>query len=425
MSIIDYNMRSPMDSFFKTAGGIQQLQSNNQQYEANQLAMKQQQQQQQASAQQQERIQSLLPKVQAGDYKAAIELATVSPQLSEAITKAKANMREGQDKATADWIAGYQSAPDKEAYVNQDNQLIDIDDQFRTMAPEQRDMLTKIVGAQVMPEQMFNATFGQTMTPFQSEELDLKRQSLQINRDRLGLDKTKAEAASLEAQSKLDDLKMAAPKLSVNMEKALDSSVALAVESRNSAASMSELASRWREEKPSVGVFGSAKNVWDKMTGSDTALRDLRIRQNQLANSQALKFLPPGPATDKDVSLAREGVPTNMDNPELIARWLEGQSRNELRNAAFNDFRAEWISANGNPGQSKTDTQVNGLDVKKGESFNAAAKRFMAQNEKAVKAASLGTGEKPVDASPSLGEIIQGYEFLGGDPANQSNWRKI
>lgn len=180
MAIIDYNMQSPMDSFFKTAGGIQQLQSNNQQYEANQLDMKQQQQQQQESTQQQERIQSLLPKVQAGDYKASIELATVSPQLSEAITKAKANMREGQDKATADWIAGYQSAPDKEAYVNQDNQLIDIDDQFRTMAPEQRDMLTKIVGAQVMPEQMFNATFGQAITPFQSADLDIKRENTKL-----------------------------------------------------------------------------------------------------------------------------------------------------------------------------------------------------------------------------------------------------
>lgn len=180
MAIIDYNMQNPMDAFFKTAGGLQQLQANNQQYEANQLAMQQQQQQQQAAAQQQERIQSLLPKVQSGDYKAAIELATVSPQLSEAINKAKAGMREGQDRATADWIAGYQSAPDKEAYLASDNQAIDIDDQFRRLPPEQRDVLTKIVGAQVMPEQMFNATFGQQMTEFQSADLDIKRENTKL-----------------------------------------------------------------------------------------------------------------------------------------------------------------------------------------------------------------------------------------------------
>lgn len=154
MALVDYNMQNPMNAFFQTAGGLQQLQQN-------QMAMQQQQQQQQAAQAQQAKIQELMPRVQAGDYNAAIELATVSPQLSDAITKAKANMREGQDRATADWIAGYQAAPDKEAYLASDNQSIDIDDQFRQMPPEQRDVLTKIVGAQVMPEQMFNATFGQ------------------------------------------------------------------------------------------------------------------------------------------------------------------------------------------------------------------------------------------------------------------------
>ncbi len=74
-----------------------------------------------------------MPLVKSGDYSATLELATVSPELSGAIEKAKAGMTEGQDRATADWIAGYQSAPDKDAYLAQDNQSIDIDDQFRQM----------------------------------------------------------------------------------------------------------------------------------------------------------------------------------------------------------------------------------------------------------------------------------------------------
>ncbi|MGL4757278.1 MAG: phage DNA ejection protein [Aeromonadaceae bacterium] len=207
---------------------------------------------------------------------------------------------------------------------------------------------------------------------------------------RLAFDKEKFAIQMQEAADKADQLKLEAPKLSVNMEKALDSAVGDAATSRSSAASMEELASRWETEKPTAGIFGSAQSTWSKMTGSDTGLRDLRIRTSQFLNSQALKYLPPGPATDRDVELAREGVPTNMDDPTLVANWLKAQARNERRVAAFNDFRAEWISAQGNPGQAKADANISGLDVKKGESFASAAKRYMAQAEGQVTSGSSG-----------------------------------
>lgn len=207
---------------------------------------------------------------------------------------------------------------------------------------------------------------------------------------RLAFDHGKFGIEMQQAAEKADQLKGQAPKLSVNMEKALDSAVGDAAASRSSAASMEELASRWETEKPTAGIFGSAQSTWSKMTGSDTGLRDLRIRTSQFLNSQALKYLPPGPATDRDVELAREGVPTNMDDPTLISNWLKAQARNEKRAAAYNDFRAEWISAQGNPGQAKSGANISGLDVKKGESFASAAKRYMAQAEGQVTSGSSG-----------------------------------
>lgn len=207
---------------------------------------------------------------------------------------------------------------------------------------------------------------------------------------RLAFDKGKFDIQMQEAADKADQLKLEAPKLSVNMEKALDSAVGDAATSRSSAASMEELASRWETEKPTAGIFGSAQSTWSKMTGSDTGLRDLRIRTSQFLNSQALKYLPPGPATDRDVELAREGVPTNMDDPALVANWLRAQARNEKRAALYNDFRAEWISAQGNPGQAKAGANISGLDVEKGESFASAAKRYMAQAEGQVTSGSSG-----------------------------------
>ncbi|HHN9297919.1 TPA: antitermination protein [Escherichia coli] len=168
--------------------------------------------------------------------------------------------------------------------------------------------------------------------------------------------------------------------------KGIETAVNNATASSNSANSMSALAQQFRAEKPTTGLFGNAQNMFAKLTGSDTTLRDLRIRQNALVNSQVLKFLPPGPATDKDVEIVRQGAPTDMDNPETVARWLDAMANLERRNAQFNEFKAEWMSANGNPGQSRNGGQILGLDVKKGESLGSAVKRYMSMNTDAAPA---------------------------------------
>ncbi|HAT1684330.1 TPA: acyltransferase, partial [Klebsiella oxytoca] len=222
---------------------------------------------------------------------------------------------------------------------------------------------------------------------------------------RLALDQQEFGLKVQQAQQKAQELVNGAPKLSVNMEKSIEKSVNDSAASSNSADSMSALAQQFRQEKPTTGLFGNASNMFAKVTGSDTALRDLRIRQNALVNNQVLRFLPPGPATDRDVEIVRQGAPTDMDNPEVVARWLESMSRLERRNAQFNDFKAEWMSANGNPGQSRKEGQILGMDVKKGESLGAAAKRYMAQN--------------PIDASNPTEKTGQqassGYQSLWGD----------
>ncbi|HFG3868157.1 TPA: phage DNA ejection protein [Escherichia coli] len=207
-----------------------------------------------------------------------------------------------------------------------------------------------------------------------------------IAAQRLALDQQEFGFKMQQAQEKAQQLISEAPKLSVNMEKGIVTAVNNATASSNSANSMSALAQQFRAEKPTTGLFGNAQNMFAKLTGSDTTLRDLRIRQNALVNSQVLKFLPPGPATDKDVEIVRQGAPTDMDNPETVARWLDAMANLERRNAQFNEFKAEWMSANGNPGQSRNGGQILGLDVKKGESLGSAVKRYMSMNTDAAPA---------------------------------------
>ncbi|HDD9545932.1 TPA: phage DNA ejection protein [Escherichia coli] len=207
-----------------------------------------------------------------------------------------------------------------------------------------------------------------------------------IAAQRLALDQQEFGFKMQQAQEKAQQLISEAPNLSVNMEKGIETAVNNATASSNSANSMSALAQQFRAEKPTTGLFGNAQNMFAKLTGSDTTLRDLRIRQNALVNSQVLKFLPPGPATDKDVEIVRQGAPTDMDNPETVARWLDAMANLERRNAQFNEFKAEWMSANGNPGQSRNGGQILGLDVKKGESLGSAVKRYMSMNTDAAPA---------------------------------------
>ncbi|EJJ0532717.1 phage DNA ejection protein [Salmonella enterica] len=198
--------------------------------------------------------------------------------------------------------------------------------------------------------------------------------------ERLALDKQKFGFEVQQAQKKADELINAAPKLSVNMEKAIEKSAGDAAASRNAADSMTTLADTLEKEKPTPGLFGNAENMFSKLTGQDNYLRDMRIRFNQIANAQATKLLPPGPASDKDIEFARKGIPSETDNPMVMARWLRGMAKMESNNANFNEFRSEWMSANGSPGQSDRNRNIMGMDVKKGESLNSAAKRFLSSN---------------------------------------------
>ncbi|MBL7390978.1 DNA transfer protein [Escherichia coli] len=223
---------------------------------------------------------------------------------------------------------------------------------------------------------------------------------------RLALDQQEFGLKVQQAQEKAQQLISEAPKLSVNMEKGIEAAVNNATASSNSADSMSALAQQFRQEKPTTGLFGNANNMFAKLTGSETALRDLRIRQNSIVNSQVLKFLPPGPATDRDVAIAREGAPSTWDDPEIVAKWLDANARLERRNAQFNEFKSEWMSANGNPGQSRNGGQILGMDIQKGESLGSAAKRYMANN--------------PIDTTaPATNEVKSSQQSQQSQPAQQ------
>jgi len=63
-------------------------------------------------------------------------------------------------------------------------------------------------------------------------------------------------------------------------------------------------------------------------------------------NSQVVKNLPPGVASDRDIQIAMEGYPTDTTNPETMAAFLRGMAKLERYNEDFNDFAAGYVDKN-------------------------------------------------------------------------------
>lgn len=305
--MVNYSMQNPMNAFMGTVQGMQNI-------EANQMAMDQQrqnqaaqQQQQQANQATQTRIGELVPLIQSGDYDASIELASISPEISAAIGKAQLGASEVKDRATADWIAGYQSAPDKDAYLSQDNQLIDIDDQFRTIPLEQRDVLTKIVGAQVMPKDMFNAAFGgqpEAMTAYQQATIDTKK----VDQD---LRKLEIEQKSLDARYKreTDELKRSELEQKIEANKAnKEAKVAEKEQSKVQAVDFSnevyDLATSIANDPQLNDITGPVNTMLPTVSGKSQDLINKAERLESMLTKENLGLMS-GVLTDKDIQMLR------------------------------------------------------------------------------------------------------------------------
>lgn len=63
-------------------------------------------------------------------------------------------------------------------------------------------------------------------------------------------------------------------------------------------------------------------------------------------NANVLQALPPGPATDRDISEAKKGFPPADANAETLASYFRGVAKAQERKAAFEEFKARWASEN-------------------------------------------------------------------------------
>lgn len=206
---------------------------------------------------------------------------------------------------------------------------------------------------------------------------------------RLGLDRDKLQT---ETELKLYELNLKgnpAYNLDGDAKKIINDSTVSSVAADQSAGQITDLASRLEKEGGGYGAFGTASEWLKKATGNQDSMTQMRNEYTRIRNSQAMKMLPPGSASDKDVAMAMGGFPPETADAKTMASFLRGMAKLNQYTAVSESAKAEWVNAVGHLGKPKTDINVDGVNVPAGSTFTDFARQYMANKveQKQVQAA--------------------------------------
>lgn len=192
---------------------------------------------------------------------------------------------------------------------------------------------------------------------------------------RLGLDRDKLQS---EAEMKIYELQQKGGQLDDGARKIINESAIASVTADQSAVQMMDLASRLEKEGGGYGALSKASEWLKQATGNQDALTLMRQEYVRLRNNQAIKMLPPGPATDKDIMLAMKGFPPDNADAATMATFLRGMAKMNQYAAVTESAKSEWVNAVGHLGKAKSDIVVDGVNVPNGATFADFARQYMA-----------------------------------------------
>lgn len=140
---------------------------------------------------------------------------------------------------------------------------------------------------------------------------------------------------------------------------------------------LNSLANRITSLGTSWGVLGSAAESLAKLTGSQDAKTMLLQEYTRLRNDAAIRSLPPGPATDRDIEIAMKGFPPENANPQVMSEFLRGMAKMQGITAKVESAKAEFLSNNKGMLTRASQPFIAGdYAVKPGESFTELAARI-------------------------------------------------
>ena len=210
---------------------------------------------------------------------------------------------------------------------------------------------------------------------------------LVLDRDKLKFDRDKLQS---DVELKLFELNQKAGTLEPSAVKLVNDSTVAAVGAEQSAARMLDLATRLEQQGGGYGTF-SGINTWLRnATGNQDAWTQARQEYVRLRNTQAIKSLPPGPATDRDIELALKGFPPDNADSKTIASFLRGMAKMQQYEAVAESAKSEWVNSVGSLGRATKDIQIGGVQVPKGTTYVDFARQFMDQRAQDLAASQAG-----------------------------------
>jgi len=191
---------------------------------------------------------------------------------------------------------------------------------------------------------------------------------------RLNLDQQTTTATVAE---KLSSIQKNLNELPADTRKLINESATLATTSKQSANQMNDLAKRIE----GLGGYGAAARLGEfaKSTlGVEGYETSLRQEYTRLRNQAAIKSLPPGPATDKDIELALRGFPKETSDSKLVASFLRGMAKLQDIDSAVSNAKTDWLANNNGTLTRAKNTFIAGdYSAKPGETFNDFSQRVV------------------------------------------------
>jgi hypothetical protein len=192
---------------------------------------------------------------------------------------------------------------------------------------------------------------------------------------RLNLDTQKTAA---EVAAKMSDIQKNLSDIPADTRKLINESAVLAATSKQSAEQFNDLAKRLDESGGGYGVFSSASDFLKKGAGFQGGMTQLRQEYTRLRNTAAIKSLPPGPATDKDIAMALKGFPSDNASAGDLSSFLRGMAKLQDVDASINNAKTDWLAQNNGTLTRAKNTFVAGdYATKPGETFNDFAQRIV------------------------------------------------
>lgn len=183
----------------------------------------------------------------------------------------------------------------------------------------------------------------------------------------LGLDR---QRLAMDTQIKLAEVAQKANQIPEGAQKLINEAAVTAGTTKQQAGQYNDLASRITAIGSSWGSLGSGAEWLKKATGEQGAVSALRQEFTRLRNSAAVGSLPPGPATDKDISMVLEGFPPSTANPEQLSSFLRGMAKLKDIESSVEGAKVDWLAGNrGALTRAQNTFQAGDYAVKQGETF--------------------------------------------------------